>query len=250
MSSGFGIVATGRLPLGRFIGYSGHNRLRHDTPALIARKSNRGLHVHPTSHVSEGFGGASAIPVIHGNRVRADVTSLRGSLVDAEPGESLITYVERVAGSFDLGMYKRLLGAANPFKEGDAIVGVAAREEHDRQLARTLLSNTKIGDIDAQPLIDDTLGELLKQTTRTSAATSGMSVGHLKGFLLGRSEEEIQALMPSLSSMAIGCVVKLMSNEELVSLGAKIFNPLPGTHIGAKGYLGGADSAQLSHGQP
>ena len=32
--------------------------------------------------------------------------------------------------------------------------------------------------------------------------------------------------------------VKLLTNDELVAVGAKIFNPLPGSKIGAKGYLG------------
>ena len=44
--------------------------------------------------------------------------------------------------------------------------------------------------------------------------------------------------MTGLSSEAIGCVVKLLSNDELIAVGAKLFNPLPGSQIGAKGYLG------------
>jgi len=44
--------------------------------------------------------------------------------------------------------------------------------------------------------------------------------------------------MPSLSSDVIGCVVKLMTNDELISIGQKIFNPLPGSQIGSKGYMG------------
>ncbi|MFT5325987.1 MAG: ethanolamine ammonia-lyase large subunit [Planctomycetaceae bacterium] len=44
--------------------------------------------------------------------------------------------------------------------------------------------------------------------------------------------------MGGLSSEVIGCVVKLMSNDELIAVGQKVFNPLPGSSIGAKGYLG------------
>jgi ethanolamine ammonia-lyase large subunit len=56
--------------------------------------------------------------------------------------------------------------------------------------------------------------------------------------LLRENEPAIRRLMPGLSSDVIGCVVKLCSDEELIEIGRKVFNPLPGSQIGAKGYLG------------
>ena len=44
--------------------------------------------------------------------------------------------------------------------------------------------------------------------------------------------------MPGLSSDVIACVVKLMSNDELIAVGRKVFNPLPGSKVGARGYMG------------
>lgn len=44
--------------------------------------------------------------------------------------------------------------------------------------------------------------------------------------------------MPGLDSDVIGCLVKLMNNCELIKLGSTIFNPIKGTNIGAKGYMG------------
>ena len=44
--------------------------------------------------------------------------------------------------------------------------------------------------------------------------------------------------MYGLSSDTIGCVPKLMDNQELIALGQKIFNVVPGTRMGAKGYMG------------
>lgn len=44
--------------------------------------------------------------------------------------------------------------------------------------------------------------------------------------------------MPSLSSDSVACVVKLMTNAELISMGKKIFNPLLNSQIGSKGYMG------------
>lgn len=43
--------------------------------------------------------------------------------------------------------------------------------------------------------------------------------------------------MPGLSSDVIACLVKLMSNDELTAVGQKVFNPLPDSNIGAKGYM-------------
>ena len=74
-------------------------------------------------------------------------------------------------------------------------------------------------------------------------------MGELKDFLLTKPEAEIKGIMHGLTSEAIGCVPKLMSNEELIALNQKIFNPLPGTKIGAKGLPERPDPAQFTHRQ-
>src|SRR5688572_28815382 len=48
------------------------------------------------------------------------------SFAPANPDEDVFAYLKRTSQRFDLPTYKRLLGAANEFKEGDEIVGVAA----------------------------------------------------------------------------------------------------------------------------
>ena len=68
--------------------------------------------------------------------------------------------------------------------------------------------------------------------------SSRLTLGELKQHLLTQPEESIRSLMPGLSSDAIGCLVKLFSDEELIAAGRKIFNPQPGSQVGAKGYLG------------
>lgn len=163
----------------------------------------------------------------------------RAASDEARAGESLFQHMQRVGGGFDAARYKQLLGAANEFKEGDAIVGVAAADDAARQHARALLSHTPIAQVDAHPLIRDSLTDLLRQSTDEAAAraTAGMTVGALRQFLLERDEAAIQAIMPGLSSEVIGCVVKLLSNEELIAVGSKVFNPLPGSRVGAKGYF-------------
>lgn len=185
--------------------------------------------------------GAAALAASGARIQAADQTGGQGvSLAGCFLGEDLFAYLQRTAGAFKLARYKQILGAANPFKEGDRIVGVAAADEASRSTARTLLVATRVEQIDAHPPLEDGLCKLLRQSIDQQAAakTSGMTLGKLRQFLLRESDDAIQDIMPGLSSDVIGCVVKLMHDDDLIQVGKKIFNPLPGSQIGAKGYLG------------
>lgn len=162
-------------------------------------------------------------------------------VIDASRGdEDVFQYIRRVAGEHSDALYARILGAASEYKEGDETVGVAASGDEERQAARKLLSATRLADIDAHALHQDQLYRFSESARQDagSADFSSKTLGQLKQFLLTSDEDAIQAVMPSLSSDVIGCVVKLMNNEELIAAGQRIFNPLPGSQIGARGYLG------------
>ena len=156
------------------------------------------------------------------------------------PGEDVFAFVNRTAGHFDSTLYFQILGAANEFKEGDESVGVAAVDAASRENARRLLAQTTIGMIAAHPLIDDELSAYNRWSIKSKRLkeSAGWTLGKLKTFLLESDEASIRPIMAELSSEAIGCVVKLLSNAELIAIGQKVFNPLPGSSIGAKGYLG------------
>ena len=158
----------------------------------------------------------------------------------AVPGESVFDYIQRVRGQWDAALYKQLLGAANEFKEGDAIIGVAAVDENARRQARDLLSSTLVSEIDQHPPFRDDLFQLLTSSLNPEIQQKigDMTLGTLKTFLLERSESEIHGIRDGLSSDVIACVVRLMSNAELIQIGAKVFNPLPESSIGARGYMG------------
>ena len=163
-----------------------------------------------------------------------------GASADAD---GLIEFSRR-NGSFDLATYCKLLGSANEFKEGDQIIGVAAADEAERTFARKLLSVTRLKDVVSHPPHVDDLYQLTlgrSQPSESDPSTeqvASWTFAELKTFLLTKNEGDIKRVMPMLASDVIGCVVKLMSNAELVAVGAKVFNPLPGSQIGAKGYLG------------
>jgi ethanolamine ammonia-lyase large subunit len=161
------------------------------------------------------------------------------TIADIKPGEDVFAYISRVKGKFDQKLYQQVIGASNAFKEGDLTIGVGAADEKTRENARVLLSNTKIRDLYEHPLFVDDLQKLIWKTTDPARydKVKDWTMGELKNFLLSKSEAEIKGIMGGLTSDTIGCVPKLMSNEELITFNRKIFNVMPGTKMGAKGYL-------------
>lgn len=159
---------------------------------------------------------------------------------DIREGEDLFHYMERVAGGFGQTLYRQLIGAANEYKEGDEAIQVAAADPLSRERARILLSNTTLGQFAARPILPDIQGKLIAETTdpAMSQALARWTMGQLKSYFLSAQEAPLRQILGGLNSDVIGCVVKLCSNDELIALSQKIWNPLPGSHIGQKGYLG------------
>jgi len=153
-------------------------------------------------------------------------------------GEDIFTYIHREKGGFDNTLYKQILGAANEFKEGDKTLNIAALTNQSRIHARQLLGNTSIKDLNDHAVYRDQLLELIQQSIKPNPALENWTLQELKDFTLSQPEDKIKEIMPSLSSDIIACLVKLMSNEELIEIGKKIFNPLPNSNIGSKGYMG------------
>jgi len=162
------------------------------------------------------------------------------TLHDAQKGDDVFSYVKRVKGGFDQTLYRQVIGAANPYKEGDEAIGVAAGDDASRQNARALLANTKVGDLHDNPLFADDQQRLIWATTDAEKLKQvrGWTMGQLKQFILTSSEPEIKAVMVGLNSDVIACVTKICSNDELIAIGQKVFNPLPGRMVGARGYMG------------
>ncbi|MBK9258765.1 MAG: ethanolamine ammonia-lyase subunit EutB [Polyangiaceae bacterium] len=156
------------------------------------------------------------------------------------PGEDVFAYVERRKGTFHHEFYKAVIGAANEYKEGDDALGISADNQTTRDNARTLLANTKIGALADKPMVSDEVYKLVMGATDAAVldANREMTMAALKDFLLTKPEADIKALMVGLPSDIIGMIVKLMTNDELIKIGQTVFNPLPGTNIGAKGYMG------------
>lgn len=166
--------------------------------------------------------------------------------------EDVFAYLNRMNGGFTQRAYQQVIGAANEFKEGDQTIGVGAEDDATRLHARALLTNTKIGELYEHPLFEDNLQRLIWQTTDQAQfeKVKDWTMGRLKDFLLNEPEETIKAMMTGLTSDTIGCVPKLMTNQELISLSNKIFNVMPRTKMGAKGYMGARIQPNFSHRSP
>ncbi len=173
-----------------------------------------------------------------GQLIELDSEPMHGvSLSEPMPGEDIFSYINRISGGFDLSLYRKILGAANAFKEGDQAIGVAAADETSREFARSLLANTLLSDLSSKEVFTDGISELIKSTTIKNPELLRMTMAGLKNFVLEKEEAEIRKMMPALSSDHIACLVKLMTNDELIHLSRKVFNPLAGSQIGSKGYL-------------
>ncbi len=162
------------------------------------------------------------------------------SIPEVREGEDIFAYIDRIRGGFDQDFYKAIIGAANDYKEGDEALGIHAIDETSRTNARILLGNTLITDLRAHPIYEDAVLDLIEGVLDPAAAVEveAWTMAELRDFLLGNDEAAIKAIMPGLPSDIIACVVKLLTNDELISIGQRVFNPLPGSMIGAKGYMG------------
>jgi ethanolamine ammonia-lyase large subunit len=149
-------------------------------------------------------------------------------------------FIKRTKGQLHRQLYHQILGAANDYKEGDNSIGVGAANDNSRTYARRMLGETTLAKIDAHPLIEDNLAAFNRSAVDAKARSESAdwTLGRLKEFLLMVDEASIRSIMGGLTSEVIGCVVKLMSNADLIAVGQKVFNTLPGSSIGAKGYLG------------
>jgi len=160
------------------------------------------------------------------------------SLPDSFAG--IFDYILKSKGQFDVDLYRKLLGNANQFKEGDLTLGIAAEGDSQREFARSLLLNTTLGEIDLHPPhVDDLLrycNSAVDEEKRQ--ALQDLTLKQLKEFIASRDESEIREIQRGLSSDVIACLVRVMTNEELIAVASKVFNPLPGSDIGSKGFMG------------
>ncbi|MBL8817027.1 MAG: ethanolamine ammonia-lyase subunit EutB [Planctomyces sp.] len=214
--------------------------------------------MHRRRFLESSLAALCAGPIVSHTALANTSPAIQRQLTPALEGEDLVHWIERVHGGWNQQLWQQMLGAANDFKEGDAIVGVAAHDEDHRNLSRSLLRNTRLSDIDAHAPHQDELFEFALNSVRSqeqsAMATSNLlpvpnqdagtpidghwTLGRLAEFLLTGPVSDIHTVCKSLSSDVIATVVRILSNRELTQIGSRIFVPLGNSRIGSEGYLG------------
>lgn len=135
----------------------------------------------------------------------------------------------RIRGEhFTFRTVTEVLAKANPPKSGDDLAGVSARSPVERVAARAVLSELTLADLRAHPVVpyeSDALTRMVEDTLDPGAyrAVAHLSVGQLREWLLeaGTTGPMIRSVSPGLTPEMVAAVVKLMSNLDLLVVGAK-----------------------------
>ena len=130
---------------------------------------------------------------------------------------------------YGFGSVKEVLAKANPPKSGDDLAGVSARDAVERVAARAVLSELTLAELRESPVVPyeaDELTRLVEDSLHEEAfrAVKHLSVGQFREWLLatGTTGRLIRSISPGLTPEMSAGVCKLMSNLDLMTVGAKL----------------------------
>ena len=130
--------------------------------------------------------------------------------------------------------WRLTLALANAFKEGDLSIG-GTRDDMVRAEARRAILGTSLRSIHTNTLVDDGVSESLARSIdrNTAADLDVLTVGDVKARLLSADGPAwVARYRNGLTSETIAACAKVMSDEELARVCARVFNPLPSLHNG------------------
>jgi ethanolamine ammonia-lyase large subunit len=134
--------------------------------------------------------------------------------------------IRGVAYSFD--SVREVLAKANPPKSGDDLAGISARDEVERVAARAVLSELTLAELREHPVVgyeEDELTRMVEDTLdeRAFSAVAHLTVGQLREWLLETATTGplIRSISAGLTPEMAAAVCKLMSNLDLMVVGAK-----------------------------
>jgi ethanolamine ammonia-lyase large subunit len=122
-----------------------------------------------------------------------------------------------------------LLARATPLRSGDQLAGLAAASTEERAAAQMCLAETPLTQFLAEPLVpydEDEVTRLIldRHDAAAFAPVSGLTVGEFRDWLL-RYETDgatLASLAPGLTPEMVAAVSKLMGNQDLILVAAKI----------------------------
>ncbi|MES2642962.1 MAG: ethanolamine ammonia-lyase subunit EutB [Myxococcota bacterium] len=123
---------------------------------------------------------------------------------------------------------KEVLAKANPPKSGDDLAGVSAREPVERVAARAVLAEITLAELRQHPVVPyevDEITRLVEDSLDDAAfaAVKHLSVGQFREWLLDTrtTGPTMRAVAPGLTPEMAAATCKLMSNMDLMVVGAK-----------------------------
>jgi ethanolamine ammonia-lyase large subunit len=130
--------------------------------------------------------------------------------------------------SYRFGSVKEVLAKANPPKSGDDLAGISARDAVERVAARAVLAGLTLRDLREHPVVPyerDELTRLVEDELDDQAfrAVAHLSVGQFREWLLdiATTGPMMRSVAPGLTPEMAAAASKLMSNFDLMTVGAK-----------------------------
>ena len=123
---------------------------------------------------------------------------------------------------------KEVLAKASPHRSGDALAGVAAKDNKERVSAQYVLSDIPLKEFLENPIVPyakDEVTRLIMDDHDAQAfyPISAFSVGEFRDWLLSydATPEKLKALAPGLTPEMVAAVSKLMRNQDLIKVAKK-----------------------------
>jgi ethanolamine ammonia-lyase large subunit len=129
---------------------------------------------------------------------------------------------------YAFGSVKEVLAKANPPKSGDDLAGVSARDAVERVAARAVLADLTLRELREHPVVPYERDELTRHVedeldAQAFAAVAHLTVGQFREWLLdiATTGPTLRAIAPGLTPEMAAAACKLMSNFDLMTVGAK-----------------------------
>ena len=123
---------------------------------------------------------------------------------------------------------KEVLAKSNSPKSGDDLAGVSAKDPVERVAARAVLSGLTLREIRENPVVpyeEDELTRMVEDTLdeQAFAAVKDLTVGQFRESILETrvTGPTIRSVAPGLTPEMVAATAKLMSNMDLMVVGAK-----------------------------
>jgi len=150
----------------------------------------------------------------------------RPPAADRVPAVHMRSTIRGVGYTF--GTVREVLAKANPPKSGDDLAGVSAASAVERTAARAVLADMTLRHLRNNPVVPYEIDELTRLVEDTLdeqafAAVGHLTVGQFREWLLETTTtgDVIRSISPGLTPEIVAATAKLMSNMDLLVVGAK-----------------------------